>query len=143
MRAADRAGEVDEPVLLFLPPLPAPATPAGGVSGYRGGVSEQPSREERDEPVSEPTVRLTALVSGQVQGVGFRWWTRCRALELGLVGQAANLPDGRVQVSAEGSRANCERLVELLRGDGTPGVVDSVQTRFGPAEADFTGFVER
>jgi acylphosphatase len=78
-----------------------------------------------------------------VQGVGFRWWTRCRALELGLVGQAANLPDGRVQVSAEGSRAGCERLVELLGGDQTPGEVDSVQARFTPAEGGFTGFVER
>lgn len=87
--------------------------------------------------------RLTALVSGRVQGVGFRWWTRCRALELGLVGQAANLPDGRVRVSAEGSRAGCERLVELLRGGGTPGVVAEVQARYDAAEGGFTGFVER
>ena len=93
--------------------------------------------------MSEAPVRLTALVSGQVQGVGFRWWTRCRALELGLVGQAANLPDGRVQVSAEGARGDCERLVELLRGGATPGAVDGVQASFGPAEGGFTGFVER
>ena len=93
-------------------------------------------------PTEEP-VRLTALVSGRVQGVGFRWWTRCRALELGLVGQAANLPDGRVRVSAEGPRRDCERLVELLRGGATPGHVDGVQARFGPVEGGFTGFVER
>ena len=95
--------------------------------------------EERDDG----QVRLTALVSGRVQGVGFRWWTRCRALELGLVGHATNLPDGRVQVSAEGPRGDCERLVELLRGGGTPGDVDGVQARFGPAEGGLTGFVER
>ena len=41
-------------------------------------------------------VRLTAWVHGRVQGVGFRWWTRSRALELGLTGYAANRPDGRV-----------------------------------------------
>lgn len=93
--------------------------------------------------MSEDRVRLTALVSGRVQGVGFRWWTRCRALELGLVGQAANLPDGRVQVIAEGSRAACDRLVELLRGGATPGAVGGVQARFDPAEGDFTGFLER
>ncbi|MEO6504209.1 MAG: acylphosphatase [Jatrophihabitantaceae bacterium] len=93
--------------------------------------------------MSESPVRLTALVSGQVQGVGFRWWTRCRALELGLVGQAANLPDGRVRVSAEGLRGGCERLVELLRGGGAPGVVEGVQARFDPAGGGFTGFVER
>jgi len=71
-------------------------------------------------------VRLTAWVHGQVQGVGFRWWTRSRALELGLKGYAANQPDGRVLVVAEGSRPACERLVELLRGVGTPGSVDTV-----------------
>lgn len=94
-------------------------------------------------PRGESPVRLTALVSGQVQGVGFRWWTRCRALELGLVGQAANLPDGHVRVSAEGSRGDCERLVELLRGGGAPGVVEEVRAHIGPPEGGFTGFVER
>jgi acylphosphatase len=88
-------------------------------------------------------VRLTALVSGRVQGVGFRWWTRCRALELGLVGQAANLSDGRVRVTAEGRQENCERLVELLRGGDTPGAVDDVQADYDAAEGGFTGFVER
>jgi acylphosphatase len=88
-------------------------------------------------------VRLTALASGQVQGVGFRWWTRCRALELGLVGQAANLSDGRVRVTAEGRRGDCDRLVELLRSPATPGTVEDVQASFEPAQGGFTGFVER
>lgn len=48
--------------------------------------------------MSAPDVRLTAWVHGWVQGVGFRWWTRCRALELGLTGYAANHADGRVLV---------------------------------------------
>ncbi len=47
--------------------------------------------------------RMTAWVHGFVQGVGFRWWTRARALELGLVGYAANQKDGRVLVIAEGA----------------------------------------
>ena len=42
--------------------------------------------------------------AGRVQGVGFRWWTRARALELGLTGWARNTQDGRVEVVAEGSR---------------------------------------
>lgn len=44
--------------------------------------------------------RLTAWVHGHVQGVGFRWWTRCQAKELGLAGSASNYPDGRVLVVA-------------------------------------------
>lgn len=90
----------------------------------------------------EGTVRLTAWVRGAVQGVGFRWWTRSRALELGLVGQARNLPDGRVAVTAEGDRRGCERLLELLRGDGTPGRVDDVTATWGAATGAFGGFVE-
>jgi acylphosphatase len=107
------------------------------------GTSEERSRDEQDCSVNDARVRLTALVSGQVQGVGFRWWTRCRALELGLVGKAVNLPDGRVQVIAEGSRGGCDRLVELLRGGTTPGAVDGVQAHFDPVQGGFTGFVER
>ena len=38
--------------------------------------------------------RMTAFVHGSVQGVGFRWWTRSRALELGLAGHATNMADG-------------------------------------------------
>ncbi len=62
----------------------------------------------------ERSVRLVAHVHGTVQGVGFRWWTRSRALELGLVGTATNRPDGTVEVVAEGLRTACERLLELL-----------------------------
>lgn len=74
--------------------------------------------------------------------MGFRWWTRARALELGLTGQARNLPDGRVGVTAEGDRAACERLLELLRGDGTPGRVTSVSEQWGAPSGSFSGFTE-
>lgn len=93
-------------------------------------------------------VRFTVTVRGRVQGVGFRWWTRSRALELGLVGHARNTSDGRVEVVAQGSRGAVERLVHLLseRPSTThrPGEVASVST---PIESepreDVRGFVER
>jgi acylphosphatase len=91
----------------------------------------------------ESDVRLTAWVHGSVQGVGFRWWTRSRALELGLTGFAANKADGRVQVVAQGPRDACEKLLELLEGGTTPGHVDKVVSDWSdPADA-FTGFTER
>lgn len=71
---------------------------------------------------------MTAFVKGQVQGVGFRWWTRARALELGLTGTATNLADGRVEVVAEGPREACEQLLALLRGG--PGRVEYVSERW-------------
>lgn len=92
--------------------------------------------------VNDP-VRLMACVHGQVQGVGFRWWVRSRALELGLVGHAANLDGGRVEVVAEGPRDGCERLLTALRSGEAPGLVETVAERFGDARGGLTGFVER
>ena len=79
---------------------------------------------------------------GAVQGVGFRWWTRSRALEIGLVGEARNLPDGRVAVVAEGDHESCERLLGLLRGEQTPGRVDDVVIQWGDARGGWAGFRE-
>ena len=88
-------------------------------------------------------VRLTAWVRGRVQGVGMRWWIRSRALELGLAGWAANLQDGRVEVVAEGPRPACERLLELLGGEDTPGRVAGVAERWSSARGLPAGFAER
>jgi acylphosphatase len=88
-------------------------------------------------------VRMTAWVHGRVQGVGFRWWVRSRALELGLVGWAANLEDGRVEVVAEGPRAATEALLAALRGPGTPGRVRTVVERWADPRGGIAGFAER
>lgn len=88
-------------------------------------------------------VRMTAWVHGRVHGVGFRWWTRCRALELGLAGHAANLSDGRVEVVAQGPRDACAQLLDALRSGATPGQVKHVTERFDPPRGGITGFVER
>ncbi len=88
-------------------------------------------------------VKLTAWVHGYVQGVGFRWSTRSRALELGLTGYASNQLDGRVLVVAQGSREACDQLLEWLRDGSTPGRVDTVVADFSPAGEPMTGFRER
>ncbi|SOJ54356.1 Acylphosphatase [Mycobacterium simulans] len=93
--------------------------------------------------MSDPDMRLTAWVHGRVQGVGFRWWTRCRALELGLTGYAANHADGRVLVVAQGPRDAGERLLQLLQGGATPGHVENVVADWSRASEQFVGFVER
>jgi acylphosphatase len=96
-----------------------------------------------DETAAADPVRLTAWVRGHVQGVGFRWWTRSKALELGLVGSASNLADGRVEVVAEGPRGACEQLLEALRTPGTPGRVSGVTERWGNARGGLSSFDER
>lgn len=94
------------------------------------------------ESASDSTVRFSAWVHGCVQGVGFRWWTRCRARELGLSGEARNLPDGRVAVVAEGDRAACRALLDLLGGGTAPGRVDDVVVQWTPARGVPDGFAE-
>jgi acylphosphatase len=88
-------------------------------------------------------VRLTAWVHGRVQGVGMRWWIRARALEIGLVGWARNLDDGRVEVVAEGTEDGCRRLLAALRESLTPGRVDTVVERWSSALGVGSGFEER
>jgi acylphosphatase len=87
--------------------------------------------------------RVTAWVRGRVQGVGFRWWTRSQALELGLVGWARNVPDGRVEVLAQGPAGACRDLLARLRGAGTPGRVEGVVERWSDARPGLSGFTER
>ncbi|OON76376.1 acylphosphatase [Streptomyces tsukubensis] len=88
--------------------------------------------------------RLTAWVRGRVQGVGFRWFTRATALEIGgLVGFALNLGDGRVQVVAEGPRDRCERLLDWLRGSDTPGKVEGVTEIWDTPRGGYEGFAIR
>jgi acylphosphatase len=97
--------------------------------------------------MSDPDVRLSAWVHGMVQGVGFRWWTRCRALELSLTGYAANQADGRVLVVAQGARESGEELLRLLEGGSSwptrPGRVDKVVAEWSQPREQFSGFVER
>lgn len=82
-----------------------------------------------------------------MQGVGFRWWTRARALELGLVGHARNLPDGRVEVNAQGSEESVQTLIELLGEDTSlhsrPGHVSGITVQRHPITAGLAGFRER
>ncbi|MFD3483042.1 acylphosphatase [Streptomyces sp. NPDC058665] len=89
-------------------------------------------------------VRITVWVRGRVQGVGFRWFTRANALEIGdLRGFALNLDDGRVQIVAEGSRDNCHRLLVWLRSDDTPGRVDGVTEIWGTPRGGYDTFAVR
>ena len=93
--------------------------------------------------MSQSETRLTAWVHGRVQGVGFRWWARSRALESGLTGYAANCDDGRVLVVAQGSREACEKLLRLLERGDTPGRVDKVVAEWSEPQEEIAGFSER
>ena len=80
--------------------------------------------------------RAVALVSGQVQGVGFRWFVRGLANAAGLGGRARNLPDGRVEVVLEGDDDAVAGVLAALDGPRAPGSVTSVDFRDEPARGD-------
>ena len=79
-------------------------------------------------------VRVVALVSGHVQGVGFRWFVRTQARAAGLTGSAENLPDGRVEAVLEGPADDVRRVVAALDGPRAPGAVEKVETRDEPVQ---------
>lgn len=86
------------------------------------------------------TARVQALISGYVQGVGYRWYARQQALVLGLSGWARNLRDGRVEVVAQGPREVLERYLDALRRGPEGADVADVQLSWFPAADDLGGF---
>jgi acylphosphatase len=73
--------------------------------------------------------RVVAVVSGHVQGVGYRYFVRGVAEAAGLSGSARNLPDGTVEVVLEGPDDDVAAVVAALDGPDAPGTVRRVDTR--------------
>ena len=72
--------------------------------------------------------RLHLRISGRVQGVGFRWFTREEARRLGLSGWVTNLANGDVEVSAGGEASSLDRLRRALEvGPTSAGVVSVME----------------
>lgn len=60
-------------------------------------------------------VRRRVIVTGLVQGVGFRWWTRHEAQARGLAGYVRNRSDGTVEAELEGEETSVAGMIEWLR----------------------------
>jgi acylphosphatase len=85
-----------------------------GGSGDRGGGGPGERRDEGER------VALRLRLRGQVQGVGFRWFVRRVARELGLAGRVRNLRDGSVEIEVAGDAERVEELKARVR-QGPPG----------------------
>jgi acylphosphatase len=77
-------------------------------------------------------VRVKFLVSGMVQGVGFRWFVARHARTLGLTGYVRNLPDGRVEVVVSGPEEELPELERVLRAGPANAQVDRVERSPAP-----------
>jgi acylphosphatase len=95
----------------------------------------------RDHAAVTSGRRLTARVTGRVQGVGYRWWVAQQASALGLVGWVRNAEDERaVELVAEGDAAALDAL-EAELGSGPGGArVDGIEASRGPAGGGWVRF---
>ena len=81
-------------------------------------------------------------VSGRVQGVFFRAWTRERAEALGVTGWIRNCPDGHVEAHVEGEDSLVEQMLELLRR-GPPAAQGENLRTWDVEPCEFDGFEVR
>jgi acylphosphatase len=84
--------------------------------------------------------RLHAWVEGHVQGVGFRYFVRESISSLSITGWVRNLHDGRVELIAEGSRDNLEKLLSAVNQGPRGSHVINVRTEWGIASGEFNSF---
>lgn len=79
-------------------------------------------------------------ISGRVQGVGFRYFTEGAAVRHGLHGWVRNLPDGRVEIAAEGEPEALERFERQIR-QGPPGArIDAIDIDDRAPDGRISGF---
>lgn len=80
------------------------------------------------------------LYSGKVQGVGFRYTTKNVALGYEVTGLVRNLPDGRVELIAEGDAAELEAFHQGIQESGLGHFISSEQLGWEEAQGGFRGF---
>ncbi|BAZ42494.1 acylphosphatase [Calothrix sp. NIES-4101] len=78
--------------------------------------------------------RAHVLISGKVQGVGFRYFTVQTASQLKLNGWVQNLPDGRVEAVLEGAREVVEEMIRWCHSGSPAAVVESVVVEYEKPE---------
>ena len=84
--------------------------------------------------------KVRIIVSGRVQGVGFRWSARRQAMELDVNGYVRNLPNGDVEIVAEGDDAGVDRLMHWAREGPAWARIDDMTVNVLPYEAEFRDF---
>ena len=82
-------------------------------------------------------------ISGHVQGVGYRANAKRVADRLGLVGWVMNLPDGSVELVAEGNPWHVEEFIEWCRVGPYGAIVEDVAIEKAPAKGELVGFQRR
>ncbi|MCP4566625.1 MAG: acylphosphatase [FCB group bacterium] len=80
------------------------------------------------------------IVSGLVQGVGFRYFTFREAKKLGLTGSVKNLPTGQVEIIACGAKGLIDDMIKIIRVGSSYASVSGVELEEMPSPQNFTDF---
>jgi acylphosphatase len=83
---------------------------------------------------------MQIFYSGKVQGVGFRYTVKTVATGFDLAGIVRNLPDGRVEMLAEGAKDELEAFREAIRDSGLGYFIQKEEASWGDAQNEFRGF---
>ncbi|NBR84157.1 MAG: acylphosphatase [Verrucomicrobia bacterium] len=84
--------------------------------------------------------RVQISYTGRVQGVGFRYTVKQVAAGYELTGTVRNLPDGRVELVAEGARAELEAFRQGIRDAGLDGFIRHEDVQWAEARSEFRSF---
>ena len=80
------------------------------------------------------------FVSGTVQGVGFRSMVKRHAMLHHIHGFVRNLPDGRVEICAQGNGEQINQFIQIIQTRPGAGVISGIETQFKPPSGSFTSF---
>ena len=83
---------------------------------------------------------MQIVYSGRVQGVGFRYTAKTVAAGFEVTGNVRNLPDGRVELIAEGAREELEAFRDAIHGAGLAGFIRGEQVDWADAKNEFCDF---
>lgn len=72
-------------------------------------------------------IQLQIIVSGDVQGVGYRYYTQMKAIQFGITGWVKNLQEGGVEILASGENDNLERFIDEVRRGNPFSTVDHIE----------------
>lgn len=90
--------------------------------------------------MGEELVRVRVFAAGRVQGVAYRFYAEKAAARLGVGGWVRNLPDGRVEILAEGTASRIETFLDRLRAGPSLARVESFDVRRERASGEFGDF---
>ncbi len=89
---------------------------------------------------NEDKKKVSIVVRGRVQGVGFRYYVQTKAIEIGVTGWVKNLYDGSVATIAEGKEEDLEQFLEKVKKGPSFSIVRDMDIKWGEFSGDFPSF---